>query len=87
MVPSCLAGLDGVPENRVLEAPEVRYARNGDTSIAYSVVGAGPFDLEHADVRAVMDAVGSERAAIFGVSEGGRWPRCSRPRSPRGQRR
>ena len=124
-----------------MEAPEVRYARNGDTSIAYSVVGAGPFDLVFVigwivsalevawegpprafferlasfsrlilmdkrgtglsdrvegvpnletrmdDVRAVMDAVRSKRAAIFGVSEGGRWPRCSRPRSPRGQRR
>jgi pimeloyl-ACP methyl ester carboxylesterase/class 3 adenylate cyclase len=28
-----------------MEAPEVRYARSGDVSIAYSVVGEGPFDL------------------------------------------
>jgi pimeloyl-ACP methyl ester carboxylesterase/class 3 adenylate cyclase len=28
-----------------VEAPEVRYARSGDISIAYSVVGDGPFDL------------------------------------------
>ncbi len=28
-----------------MEAPEVRYAKSGDVSIAYSVVGAGPFDL------------------------------------------
>jgi pimeloyl-ACP methyl ester carboxylesterase/class 3 adenylate cyclase len=28
-----------------MEAPEVRYARSGDVSIAYSVVGDGPFDL------------------------------------------
>ena len=25
--------------------PEVRYARSGDVSIAYEVVGDGPFDL------------------------------------------
>jgi pimeloyl-ACP methyl ester carboxylesterase len=28
-----------------MEAPEVRYAQSGDVSIAYSVVGDGPFDL------------------------------------------
>jgi class 3 adenylate cyclase len=104
--------------------PEARYARSGDVSIAYTVVGDGPVDLvyiqgfvSHAefawrvpayaeylnglasfsrlifidkrgtgmsdrvagapnletrmdDVRAVMDAVGSSRAAIMGVSEG-----------------
>jgi pimeloyl-ACP methyl ester carboxylesterase/class 3 adenylate cyclase len=108
-----------------VDAPEVRYARSGDVSIAYAVVGDGPFDvvfvsgwvlsnLEGAwdgtaaafyegmasfcrlilfdkrgtglsdrvsgipdlqtrmdDVRAVMDAVGSERAAVMGFSEGG----------------
>ena len=107
--------------------PETRYAKSGDLSIAYQVVGSGPLDLvyvpgwvshvelmwdepSHArllrrlasfsrlilfdklgtglsdpvpldrlptlerrmdDVRAVMDAAGSERAAIFGSSEGG----------------
>jgi class 3 adenylate cyclase len=105
--------------------PETRYARSGDVSIAYQVLGDGPFDLVHVpgfvshvelswqvpgqaefarrlasyarvirfdkrgtgmsdrvegaptletrmdDVRAVMDAVGSERAALLGVSEGG----------------
>ena len=109
-------------------APETRYARSGDVSIAYQVVGEGPVDLvlvpgfvshldldwadpQHAhflrrlasfsrliridkrgtglsdrpgglpdletrmgDVRAVMDAAGSERAALFGYSEGG--PMC-----------
>jgi pimeloyl-ACP methyl ester carboxylesterase/class 3 adenylate cyclase len=108
-----------------MEAPEVRYAKSGDVSIAYSVVGDGPFDvifvsgwvfsaLEYAwegppadffaklasfsrlivfdkrgtglsdsttgipdletrmdDIRAVMEAAGSKRAAIIGVSEGG----------------
>jgi pimeloyl-ACP methyl ester carboxylesterase/class 3 adenylate cyclase len=106
------------------QAPETRYAKSGDVSIAYQVAGEGPFDLiwvpgfvSHVelgweipfagelrrrlanfarliifdkratgmsdrvagapslemrmdDVRAVMDAAGSERAALFGVSEG-----------------
>src|SRR5437763_4108569 len=105
--------------------PPTRYARSGDASIAYQVVGDGPIDLvlvlgfaTHLelqwemppfarfferissfsrrilfdkrgtglsdpvtevpsleqridDVRAVMEAAGSERAALFGVSEGG----------------
>jgi len=109
-------------------APETRYAKSGDVSIAYQIVGHGPIDLvlvpgfvshldvdwddvAHAhflrrlasfsrlirfdkrgtglsdrpgglpdletrmgDVRAVMDAAGSERAALFGYSEGG--PMC-----------
>ncbi|HEY1564180.1 MAG TPA: adenylate/guanylate cyclase domain-containing protein [Gaiellaceae bacterium] len=108
-----------------MELPETRYASSGDVSIAYQVVGEGPFDLVYAppfishvelaweiptvaahfrrlasfcrlirfdkrgtgmsdrvgtlptletrmdDLRAVMDAAGSERAAIMGVSEGG----------------
>jgi pimeloyl-ACP methyl ester carboxylesterase len=108
-----------------LVTPEVRYARSGDVSIAYQVVGDGPFDLvwtpgalSHRDlewedpdrsrflnalasfsrliifdkrgtglsdrvtgiadletrmddIRAVMDAAGSESAAVCGVSEGG----------------
>ena len=105
--------------------PETKYARSGDVSIAYQVVGSGPLDLlivpgfvshlEQAwedpaysrflqrlasfsrliqfdkrgtglsdriaeiptleqrmdDVRAVMDATGSKRAVLFGISEGG----------------
>jgi class 3 adenylate cyclase/pimeloyl-ACP methyl ester carboxylesterase len=105
--------------------PETRYARSGDVSIAYQVLGEGAFDVvlvpgavSHLelswqvegmaafyrdlaslgrlirfdkrgtgmsdrvsgaptletrmdDVRAVMDAVGSERAALIGSSEGG----------------
>ena len=110
-----------------MERSEARYARSGDVSIAYQVVGDGPFDLVYVpgwvsnielmweepgyagflerlasfsrliifdkrgtglsdpvpldqlptleqrmdDVRAVMDAVGSERAALLGHSEGG----------------
>ncbi len=100
---------------------QTKYARSGNTSIAYQVMGGGNLDLvfvpgfmsnlEHMhleprvvqafgrlslitfdkrgtglsdrtagiatleermdDVRAVMDAVGSERAALFGISEGG----------------
>jgi class 3 adenylate cyclase len=107
---------------------EIRYARNGDVSLAYQVIGDGPIDvvlvsgfvsnqevmwddplaqriperigafarlilydkrdqglsdrmgkpptLEESmdDLRAVMDAAGCERAALYGVSEGG--PMC-----------
>jgi class 3 adenylate cyclase len=106
-------------------APTTQYARNGEVSIAYQVMGEGPLDLvivpgfishldldwteplltrflhrlasfsrlirfdkrgtglsdpvpgiptleeRMEDVRAVMDAAGSERAALFGYSEGG----------------
>jgi pimeloyl-ACP methyl ester carboxylesterase/DNA-binding CsgD family transcriptional regulator len=105
--------------------PETKYAKSGDVSIAYQVIGNGPIDLvlvpgfvSHVelaweeprlarfltelasfsrlirfdkrgtgmsdpmsaapsiaermdDIRAVMDATGSERAALFGTSEGG----------------
>jgi pimeloyl-ACP methyl ester carboxylesterase/class 3 adenylate cyclase len=105
--------------------PETRYARSGGVSIAYQVLGDGPFDLVFVpgfvsnleytweepasdrfyrrlasfcrliifdkrgtglsdrvagvpdletridDIRAVMDAVGSNRAAVLGYSEGG----------------
>src|SRR4051795_3215494 len=108
-----------------MTGPQTNYAKSGDVSIAYQVVGDGPVDLvlvlgfaTHLeiqweappfarfferissfsrlilfdkrgtglsdpvaeaptleqrvdDVRAVMDAAGSERAALFGVSEGG----------------
>jgi class 3 adenylate cyclase len=104
--------------------PETRYARSGEVSLAYQVLGDGPFDLVFApgfvsnveygweeptlerfytrlasfcrliifdkrgtglsdrvsgvpdletrmdDIRAIMDAVGSERAALLGYSEG-----------------
>jgi class 3 adenylate cyclase len=105
--------------------PETKYALNGAVSIAYQVLGDGPFDIVHTpgwishlelawdspenarwyralasfarvivydkrgtgmsdrsaeqfsletrmdDLRAVMDAAGSRRAVLFGVSEGG----------------
>ncbi len=108
-----------------MKVPSTHYAKSGDVSIAYQVVGGGPIDLvltlgfaTHVelqwespafarfferisafsrliifdkrgtglsdpatevptleqridDVRAVMDAARSERAALFGVSEGG----------------
>ena len=111
-------------ETTRVEIPETRYARSGDVSIAYQVLGDGPIDLVHVpgtishvelvwkspglsefrrglakfgrlivfdkrgtgmsdriagaatfeermdDVRAVMDAAGSARAALVGVSEG-----------------
>jgi pimeloyl-ACP methyl ester carboxylesterase len=110
---------------RRMPMPDTRYARNGEISIAYQVVGEGPIDLvlvnglaahldllwadpdstaflrrlasfsrlilfdkpgtglsdpvagvpspeqRMGDVRAVMDAAGSRRAALIGYSEGG----------------
>jgi len=107
-----------------MKPPKTQYARSGEFSIAYQVVGDGPLDLVHIpglvshldhawthpkyvrfmrllssfarvivydkrgtglsdpfieppsveeridDTRAVMDAVGSDRAAVFGCSEG-----------------
>jgi pimeloyl-ACP methyl ester carboxylesterase len=107
-----------------VQQPETFYAQSGDVSIAYQLVGDGPFDVVYVpgfvshvelrwtvpsfaeglrelasfsrlilfdkrgtgmsdrvagaptletrmdDLRAVMDAVGSRRAALFGVSEG-----------------
>src|SRR5215471_19194505 len=112
-------------ESAMISLPETRYAKSGDTYIAYQVMGNGPFDLvlvpgfithldmqmelpQYAsfmqrlasfcrlirfdkrgtglsdrlkaiptleermdDVRAVMDAAGSTRAALLGFSEGG----------------
>src|SRR5215216_7097086 len=108
-----------------MRTPRTQYAKSGDASVAYQVVGDGPIDLvlvlgfaTHLelqwesppqarfferlasfsrlvvfdkrgtglsdpvnevptlelridDVRAVMDAAGSQRAALFGISEGG----------------
>jgi class 3 adenylate cyclase len=107
-----------------VDAPDVEYARSGELSIAYQVLGAGPIDLvfvpfslsaifssQHPpfstfyerlasfsrlilidkrgigasdrprtpptleaqmdDVRAVLDALGSEQAALFGAGHGG----------------
>jgi len=34
-----------VGETDVVESPETRYARSGDVSVAYQVVGEGPRDL------------------------------------------
>ena len=110
---------------RVEQTHETQYAKSGDVTVAYEVVGDGPFDLIHVpgfvsnielawhvpvmaeffrhlasfsrliqfdkrgtgmsdrnvgipdletrmdDVRAVMDAAGSGRAALLGASEGG----------------
>jgi pimeloyl-ACP methyl ester carboxylesterase len=111
-------------ETAPVEIPDVQYARSGDLSIAYQVMGEGPVDLvfvpfvvstvfaryvplvasfferlaafsrlilfdkrgtgasdrprtpptlesQMDDVRAVLDAVGSEQAALFGSGHGG----------------
>jgi DNA-binding SARP family transcriptional activator/pimeloyl-ACP methyl ester carboxylesterase len=119
------ARLADAAERALVDRPETRYARSGEASIAYQVLGDGPLDLVFAtglvshldlqwttrvwasflnqlasfsrlilfdkrgtglsdpvsgpptfeelmdDARAVMDAVGSQRAAVLGYSEGG----------------
>jgi pimeloyl-ACP methyl ester carboxylesterase len=42
------------------------------TGLSDRVVGIATLEERMDDVRAVTDAAGSERAALFGVSEGGR---------------
>jgi class 3 adenylate cyclase len=119
-----MASVGAINETAIVEPPVVDYARSGDASIAYQILGKGPIDLvfvpflvstifsfEHApfanfyerlasfsrlilfdkrgtgasdrprtpptleaqmeDVRAVLDAVGSEQAALFGAAHGG----------------
>jgi pimeloyl-ACP methyl ester carboxylesterase len=41
------------------------------TGLSDHVGGVAPLEVRMDDVRAVMDAAGSERAALFGISEGG----------------
>jgi pimeloyl-ACP methyl ester carboxylesterase len=48
----------------------IRFDKRG-TGMSDQVAGAPTLEERMDDVRAVMDAVGSERAAILGVSEGG----------------
>jgi len=48
----------------------IRFDKRG-TGLSDRVAGAPTLEERMDDVRAVMDAVGSERAALFGVSEGG----------------
>ena len=113
-----------VQRKRRCMQPETKYTKSGDVSIAYQVIGDGPFDLVYIpeawtplewqweepaysrfldrlasfsrlilfdkrgtglsdrvpvatleermdDVRAVMDAVGSKHAALWGICEGG----------------
>jgi pimeloyl-ACP methyl ester carboxylesterase len=51
----------------------IRFDKRG-TGLSDRNVGLPDFETRMDDVRAVMDAVGSERAALFGYSEGG--PMC-----------
>jgi pimeloyl-ACP methyl ester carboxylesterase len=123
-VRSDLVRVGALVKTVVVERPQTRYAKSGDVSIAFQVVGEGPFDLVFApgfvsnveygweeptlewfyrrlasfcrliifdkrgtglsdrvsgvpdletrmdDLRAIMDAAGSERAAVLGYSEG-----------------
>ncbi len=48
----------------------IRFDKRGQ-GMSDNVSGAATLETRMGDVRAVMDAVGSERAALLGVSEGG----------------
>ncbi len=48
----------------------IRFDKRG-TGLSDRSVGLPDFETRMDDVRAVMDAAGSERAALFGYSEGG----------------
>ena len=48
----------------------IRFDKRG-TGMSDRVTGVPTLETRMDDVRAVMDAVGSERAALMGVSEGG----------------
>jgi pimeloyl-ACP methyl ester carboxylesterase len=48
----------------------IRFDKRG-TGLSDRTIGLPDFETRMDDVRAVMDAVGSERAALFGYSEGG----------------
>jgi pimeloyl-ACP methyl ester carboxylesterase len=51
------------------------------TGMSDAVADAPTLEMRMDDVRAVMDAVGSERAALIGVSEGCEDLRCLTPRA------
>src|SRR6188472_1541238 len=48
----------------------IRFDKRG-TGLSDRAVGLPDFELRMDDVRAVMDAAGSDRATLFGYSEGG----------------
>ncbi|MGC2415028.1 MAG: adenylate/guanylate cyclase domain-containing protein [Stellaceae bacterium] len=78
-VPGFVSNLDAMWENpgwahwftRLAQFSRlIRFDKRG-TGLSDRVAGIATLEERMDDVRAVMDAVGSERAALFGVSEGG----------------
>jgi class 3 adenylate cyclase len=78
-VPGFVSNLDGQLENpgwshffsRLSNFSRlIRFDKRG-TGLSDRVAGIANLEDRMDDVRAVMDAVGSERAALFGISEGG----------------
>jgi hypothetical protein len=43
-----------------VETPEVQYAKSGDVSVAYAVVGDGPFDLVFVNGRRLPSSIAYE---------------------------
>jgi class 3 adenylate cyclase len=78
-VPGFVSNLDGAWENPGLAhfftrlaafSRVIRFDKRG-TGLSDRMSGIANLEERMDDVRAVMDAVGSERAALFGISEGG----------------
>lgn len=78
-VPGFVSNLDGAWENPgwthffsrlATFARVIRFDKRG-TGLSDRMSGVANLEERMDDVRAVMDAVGSERAALFGISEGG----------------
>jgi pimeloyl-ACP methyl ester carboxylesterase len=78
-VPGFVSNLDGAWENPGLThfftrlaafSRVIRFDKRG-TGLSDRMSGVANLEDRMDDVRAVMDAVGSERAALFGISEGG----------------
>jgi len=64
----------------------IRFDKRG-TGMSDPVSGAPSLETRMDDVRAVMDAAGSRRAAFYGLSEGAAMASCSPPPIPSESRR
>jgi pimeloyl-ACP methyl ester carboxylesterase len=65
--------------NRLASCARVIVFDKRGTGLSDRVAEIPSLELRMDDVRAVMDAVGSERAVLFGSSEAARCACCSRP--------
>jgi pimeloyl-ACP methyl ester carboxylesterase len=61
----------------------IRFDKRG-TGLSDRPTKAATLEERTDDIRAVMDALGTREAFVFGVSEGANMAVCSQPRFPRG---